>query len=57
VNNPSNNKAVANNGNIPIPITGAKKAREPIIEPLEATDPGPVTNIQSNVELTAYVIL
>jgi hypothetical protein len=57
VNDPSNNDIAANNGNTPVPITGAEEACEPIIEPLGATDPGLVTDIRSDAELTAYVIL
>jgi hypothetical protein len=57
VNNPSNNDIAADNRNTPIPITGAEEAYKPIIEPLGATDPGLVTNIQSNAEFTAYIIL
>jgi hypothetical protein len=56
VNDPSNNDIAADNGNTPIPITGAEEACELIIEPLGATDPSPVTDIRSDAELTAYVI-
>jgi hypothetical protein len=57
VNDLSNNDIAANNGNIPISITGAEEAYKSIIELLGATDPGPVTDIRSDAELTAYVIL
>jgi hypothetical protein len=56
VNDLSNNEAAADNGNTSVSITGAEEAREPIIEPLGATDPRPVTDIRSDAELTVYVI-